>query len=64
MYFLRLFKKLGPGQYKISDLITKKGNYLLSKNRNSCCGIIGKERRFGSDETVAPGPGKCTILLI
>lgn len=52
-------KKLGPGQYKIVDNINKKGVYNVSSHKSSGCGKVGKEKRFGSDETVPPGPGKC-----
>lgn len=35
--------------------------YNESKHKSSGCGRIGKEKRFGSNETLPPGPGKCTF---
>ena len=31
--------------------------------KSSGGGKIGREKRFGSDETVSPGPGKCKFHI-
>lgn len=56
---------IGPGQYETIPSINSKGQYFISNYVNSGCGIIGKSKRpTMNSNSIVPGPGNCTYIII